>query len=383
MMFNDIHVDFWKEPSRLGQKVTFMVAPEHVNRIVTELRKSGAEFTIDTENVQDILTPMWNEIDLRTTLNPEPEPKAFDLNNFNTLEDINAWLVDLATRCRSGLTCEVYSVGNSFEGRPINVFKISKAGTGRKAYWIDGTIHAREWLGTSTVVNILNYLATASGDANALRLTDNYDWYILPVMNPDGYSYAWTNDRMWRKNRKPDAATGCVGVDLNRNFDFRWGNDGVSFDPCYETYCGASGGSEPETAAVSAELVRLGPTLAAAVTVHTYGNMWMFPWGNTVNYAGKNCDFAVDNADMMIVADATANAIEAVYGTTWSRGNSCDVIYATTGGTDDYAKGAAGVKYAFCPELRGNSFIVDASEIRPSFNEIWAGLLAMVNAINA
>ena len=27
------------------------------------------------------------------------------------------------------------------------------------------------------------------GDANAVRLVDDYDWYIMPVMNPDGYAF--------------------------------------------------------------------------------------------------------------------------------------------------------------------------------------------------
>ena len=64
----------------------------------------------------------------------------------------------------------------------------------------------------------------------------------------------------------------------------------------------------------------------------------------------------------------------------------CDVMCltdATSGGTDDYAKGAAGVKYAFCPELRGNSFIIAASNIPLSFNEVWNGIVAMCGSINA
>jgi Zinc carboxypeptidase len=35
-------------------------------------------------------------------------------------------------------------------------------------------------------------LATG-GDANAVALADAYDWYFLPVVNADGYSYSWTN----------------------------------------------------------------------------------------------------------------------------------------------------------------------------------------------
>lgn len=378
LMIDDIHVDFWQEPSRVGSEVHMMVGPEHLQRIESTLADAGMTFTTHIDDVQNQLTPMWNAIDRRTF---ETGQLAFDINDYNTVEDIYSWMNTLAGNCRAGLTCQVYSVGNSYEGRPINVFKISKAGSGRKAYWIDATIHAREWIATATTTQILNHLATG-GDSNAVRLTDTYDWYIMPVMNPDGYAYTWSNDRMWRKNRRPSGAA-CYGVDLNRNFDFRWGNDGVSHQPCSDTFCGESGGSEPETQAVSAELVRLGPTLGATVTIHSYGNMWMFPWGNTVNYAGNTCDLAADHNDMMVVAVATANAIEATYGTSWARGNSCVVIYATTGGTDDYAKGVANVKYAFCPELRGNSFVISNTQIPLSFNEVWNGVVAMCNSINA
>ena len=30
------------------------------------------------------------------------------------------------------------------------------------------------------------------GDANAIELTDLYDWYFVAVVNPDGYEYTWT-----------------------------------------------------------------------------------------------------------------------------------------------------------------------------------------------
>lgn len=69
--------------------------------------------------------------------------------------------------------------------------------------------------------------------------------------------------------------------------------------PCGETYCGPRGGSELETQAVQTELVRLGPTLAALVTIHAYGNMWMFPWGNTVDFAGAVCERADDYDDVV------------------------------------------------------------------------------------
>ena len=29
------------------------------------------------------------------------------------------------------------------------------------------------------------------------------NWIIMPLLNPDGYEYSHTHDRMWRKSRAP------------------------------------------------------------------------------------------------------------------------------------------------------------------------------------
>ena len=64
------------------------------------------------------------------------------------------------------------------------------------------------------------------------------DWYIAPLLNPDGYEYSHTDDRMWRKNRSPPPpGSRCYGVDLNRNWDvIGFGAGATSSNPCSETY---------------------------------------------------------------------------------------------------------------------------------------------------
>jgi len=84
---------------------------------------------------------------------------------------------------------------------------------------------------------------------------------------------------------------------VNRFFYFL--DDGVSNLPCSDIYCGPTGGSEPETQAVQNELIRIGASVLAMVTIHSYGNMWMFPWGNTVDFAGQVCERADDHDEMV------------------------------------------------------------------------------------
>jgi carboxypeptidase A2 len=281
------------------------------------------------------------------------------------------------------VNCELYSIGTSVEGRSIWTLKISKDEAGRQGVWYDATIHAREWLATATHLKITTRLIDEyETNADARRLIDTYDWYLTPVANPDGYVYTWDSDRLWRKNRSPNDGAACMGTDLNRNFDEHWGNAGSSALACSETYHGPTAGSEPETQALQSEAVRLGSSLITSIHMHTYGQYWLIPWGS---YAadGTTCNIADDDAEMMVCAEAAANAIENTYNTDWLRGNSCNVIYPASGITMDYFKAVGGVKYTATPELRGNSFVVAASQIELSFNEVWNGFMALFNALEA
>lgn len=65
--------------------------------------------------------------------------------------------------------------------------------------WIDGGIHAREWITPATVTWMMKELI--ENDADHPELLEKLDWFILPIVNPDGYAYTKTNDRLWRKTR--------------------------------------------------------------------------------------------------------------------------------------------------------------------------------------
>jgi len=137
------------------------------------------------------------------------------------LEEINSFIQSLAASYPNIVKIE--QLGLSYEQRPIYVAKIgSDNGRKKPSIWIDGGIHAREWIGVSTVTYMLNKLVTGySTDAKIKEFVDKVDWYFVPVLNIDGYKYTHTTDRMWRKNRRPAPCkfSCCEGVDLNRNFD--------------------------------------------------------------------------------------------------------------------------------------------------------------------
>jgi murein tripeptide amidase MpaA len=55
-------------------------------------------------------------------------------------------------------------------------------------------IHGREWISPATVTYILNKLLT-SKDPEIRDLAESFDYYVLPVTNPDGYVYTHTTVR--------------------------------------------------------------------------------------------------------------------------------------------------------------------------------------------
>lgn len=74
------------------------------------------------------------------------------------------------------------------------VIKISSGGGGhRPAVLVDGGIHAREWIAPAMALYIINQLV--ENNAANSDLTDSVDWFIVPVLNPDGYEYSHTTVR--------------------------------------------------------------------------------------------------------------------------------------------------------------------------------------------
>lgn len=81
------------------------------------------------------------------------------------------------------------NAGYSYEKRNLTVIKISSGGNGgsKPAIFVDGGIHAREWIAPAQVLYIIDQLVTNPENKD---LFENVDWYLLPVLNPDGYEYS-------------------------------------------------------------------------------------------------------------------------------------------------------------------------------------------------
>merc|ERR1711988_905823 len=103
------------------------------------------------------------------------------------------------------------------------------------------------------------------------KMLDKFEFVVAPVINPDGYEYSFTGNRLWRKNRRKND-DGTMGVDLNRNWGNHWGQGGASTNPTAIDYQGPSAASEPEVAACQKYIMGLKHRVAG-IDFHSYGQL--------------------------------------------------------------------------------------------------------------
>jgi murein tripeptide amidase MpaA len=121
---------------------------------------------------------------------------------------------------------ELIHIGRSYEGRPLIVVKITfqnpaepeleprvknyrKGGKRKKkrsekpAVFIEAGAHAREWISPASGLWIVDRLLRVIDDNDTAQIEalKAVDWYVMPVLNPDGYEFSHEFDRMWQKTR--------------------------------------------------------------------------------------------------------------------------------------------------------------------------------------
>ena len=231
------------------------------------------------------------------------------------------------------LITQKVSIGNSLEGRPMWMVKISdnpNIDENEPEALFTGVHHAREVITVTELIYLMQYLLENYGtNPDITYLLQNRELYFIPMVNPDGYVYNEITEPlgggMWRKNRRDNADT-TFGVDLNRNYGFEWGYDNMGSSPVMgaPTYRGTSPFSEPETQVMRSFI--LSRQFKTANNAHSYGNLFLYPWG----YEGISCP---DDALYMLRAELMTQENFYVYG------QSPSVLYAVNGEANDWMYG--------------------------------------------
>ena len=106
----------------------------------------------------------------------------FSWTKYHRINQIYAYLDCLALEYSDRV--QLINIGRSTQNRPLKVLKIGTGNRKRKSIWIDGGIHAREWISPATVLFVVRQLVERYDYHK--DIVDNYDFYVMPVINPDG-----------------------------------------------------------------------------------------------------------------------------------------------------------------------------------------------------
>ncbi|XP_022220295.2 zinc carboxypeptidase [Drosophila obscura] len=362
----EISVHFLNELAGPGNSYNIIVGPLLQKYVENTLEYLEIVYKVIVDDLQKLLD--------KSAVDKDSE---MEWESYHTLDTIYDW-VDKECAAHDYLECKV--IGQSYEGRDIKSIRLSKR-EGNKAIFLEGNIHAMEWISSATVTFLLNQLIN-SDDPEMQRLSEEYDWIVVPMVNPDGFVYTHEVERLWRKNRRPNGATNssgiCYGIDMNRNFDYHWGGAGWNIDePCDHWF----GGDEPNT---EIEILSLQSFVSSFddgyirsyMAFHAYGQYVLLPYGHS------NTEFPPNYEQMKRIAAAFSDAASEPYGSGFTYGASGLLNYVVSGAAKDWAYGVKNIPFTCTVELRDKGtygFFLPSNQITEVGVEVTAGLIGLVN----
>jgi carboxypeptidase T len=277
------------------------------------------------------------------------EPAGYEY--FHTYAEVKAEIDD-AVAVHPDIAAR-FSMGVSYEGRQIWGIKISDnvaVDEDEPEIFINAQIHARERMSNELAMYLIDQLTSGYGvDQRITNIVDSREIWIVPMVNPDGAEYDMSDGvfRHWRKNRQPIPGSTAIGVDLNRQFGFKWNCcGGGGNNPFADKYRGTEPWLAPETRAyrdfVLSRVVNGRQQLRVILSLHAHGRLVMWPF----NYTKKNVPRTMRYDDWRAFV-ALGHKLAAQNGYRPEQGSD---LYIIDGDQDDWAYGTQRI-FAFAFEL--------------------------------
>jgi zinc carboxypeptidase len=163
-------------------------------------------------------------------------------------------------------------IGKSVRGEPLVAVELGAASNGSSARTsvIVAGLHPIEWIGIETAMALLDRLVGADLGTRTL--------IVLPLSNPDGMLRVEKN---LRGGKRRFVRHNARGVDLNRNFDARWGHKSLLARLVPWVFkSGSHAASEPEVAAIAGALGRR--RVDRALSLHSFGGVVLTPCAHSL-----------------------------------------------------------------------------------------------------
>ncbi|XP_013182459.1 PREDICTED: carboxypeptidase A2-like isoform X2 [Papilio xuthus] len=402
---------WWTSPS-LNGSTDLLVPPDLLEDVRAHLKSNKIEYDVIIYDLQKAIAYENPKLSKKQRIELEHlRGHPMTWRRYHRYADILRYLEYLQLSHTD--IVELVPLGRSSEGLPLVAVKVSlpsnetqaKELGGRSekrwrlksfmkpAVWLDGGAHAREWIAPAVATWMLHALVEGEkGLGPDYELLKMADFYILPVLNPDGYEHSHTHDRLWMKTRsrfqdRSDdyyvgwfpwnwGSTECVGVDTDRNWDYRWGEMDSSRDPCEDNYAGPHPFSEPETRAVSEFLAEHRGQIKVYLSFHAYTQTWLTPSTEALTSYG-------DDGIMMEMGKLATAALADMYGSKYQVGTAAEFRKPASGMAHDWAKARAGIKFSYHVDLRDSigrhGFLLPGSQIVPTARETWQAVKAIVD----
>ncbi|CAG4957138.1 unnamed protein product [Colias eurytheme] len=356
-------LDFWIPPSNVGEYVSLVASPERKHELEHSLKRRDINYNVMLQNIQEALDSQVLGRKRRDTRH------EMFWTNYQTLEDIYDWFYHLA-ETHSDIV-SIIQAGKSHEGRNITGVKISRS-SGKRAIFIEGGQVAADWLSPTVITYLVDQLVRGD-DEEAKAATEDFEWHIFPMINPDGHEY--TNDaiRLWMKNRRPISGA-AVGVDLTRNWNSQWGVSGGSFRATDSNFIGLGPFSEPETRAISRYVESIGHNLAGLLSFRSFGQRLIIPFAHTA-------DPMYNHDAMLTIGRRAMGSLAQKYDTQYRVGTSKQVFDGATGVLADWAKFRFNPPVVATYALRDTGawgYTLPVDQVLPSCEETFDSVMAII-----
>ncbi|CAL8085782.1 unnamed protein product [Calicophoron daubneyi] len=357
------HYDIWNMPRKLHQPVYMSSSPAGFLNLTIFLVQHNVSYNlVNTDLSREIAREKYRNEKGRLLRYARGVWRSVP-DAYKRYDEILDYL-DRQTNLHSFMKVE--TIGYTAESRPIKGVLISMDSS-KPMVWIDAGIHAREWIAPASAIYLIDRLLTRNGQ----MLLKDHQFYIVPVVNPDGYEYTHTTDRYWRKNRAVTLGEPCVGTDLNRNFPLKWGCIGASPRACSDTYRGPEPASELETQSIMKKLSQFREKIVLSLNLHSFGQYILTPYG----FAKYR--YPPNYKNMIHLGQMAKRLIHERHGFVYQVGSSSDLLYEAAGGSDDYLAGTMNVPYSYTIELSDEGrygFLLPAIYIRPVGKHLWTAI---------
>lgn len=402
---NTLYLDVWEASKDWADvRISKKVLPSFLGLLPTSMQKSHSPVISDLSQAVYETFPTTRQHGESRHKGDSGMPHDLFFENYQPLSVIYPWLRLQASEFPD--QTQLFKIGTSFEGRDIPALRVgfepregdAEYGQPRQTVLITAGAHAREWIATSTAAYLIRGLLHNPDPHNHYlidKLLTHFDFIFIPVLNPDGYEYTWTTDRLWRKNRQDTSLPFCRGIDLDRTFPFGWDGDNQIDNPCSESYAG----EHPLQAVEAQRLVEWAKNetldgkrvFTGLLDLHAYSQEILYPYSYTCDRRPSNLE------DLEEVAIGLAKAFRLTHGQYYGVDSACDGAFTlqtpstskskdivstqveeTGGSVLDFGYQDLGIKHAFQIKLRDTGsygFLLPKGNIVPTGSETMNALL--------